>query len=166
MPRYAAFLRAVNVGGTGKLPMATLTHLALGCGFTDVRTYIQSGNLALTSRRGAAAVKATLEAALPAVLGKPGAVMVRRADELADVLARNPFPDAVPAQLLVVLLDAPVAPATRHGPAGETLVASGRELFIHYPGGMGRSTFKTPEATPGTGRNLATMRQMLALTGG
>ena len=43
-------------------------------------------------------------------------------------------------------------------------MASGRELFIHYPHGMGRSKLKVPEAAIGTGRNLATMRQMLALT--
>ncbi len=164
MPRYAAFLRAVNVGGTGKLPMAQLAALATTCGFTDVRTYIQSGNLALTSRLGAPAVKATLEAALAPVLGKPCAVMVRRADELATILDRNPFPAAVPAQLLVVLLDAPSAGPARTGPDGEQVVVSGRELFIHYPHGMGRSKLKVPEAAIGTGRNLATMRQMLALT--
>ena len=67
MPRYVALLRAVNVGGTSKLPMADLRAIATALGYDDVATYIQSGNLVLTSRDSAASVARDLAAAIAAV---------------------------------------------------------------------------------------------------
>ena len=71
MPRYVALLRAVNVGGTGKLPMTELTAMCLDAGFADVQTYIASGNVVFSSKLGAAKVKAALEQRLHAYAGKP-----------------------------------------------------------------------------------------------
>ena len=51
MTVYVALLRAINVGGSGKLPMKTLVSLCTGLGFADVRTYIQSGNVVFTSKK-------------------------------------------------------------------------------------------------------------------
>ncbi|HEY0064369.1 MAG TPA: DUF1697 domain-containing protein, partial [Telluria sp.] len=106
MTTYIALLRAVNVGGTGKLPMSELTAICEQAGFAAVKTYIASGNVVFDSGKTAAQVKATLEKAMLAYAGKPVGVMVRSAAELAKVLADNPFPDAAPNRTVAVFLDA------------------------------------------------------------
>lgn len=167
MTSYAAFLRGVNVGGHGRLAMRDLAALCGDAGCRNVRTCIQSGNVALTSDRSERAIKKALEDALTEVLGKPAAVMVRTSAELESVVARNPFPDAEPSKLLVLFLDEP-PPRTRFAglatPGGESVQPDGREVFVHYPDGMGRSRLKLPFAETGTGRNLNTLRKLLAMT--
>jgi uncharacterized protein (DUF1697 family) len=131
-----------------------------------VRTYIQSGNVVFESRLSQARAKAALEDALEARLGKRHAALLRTLDELRDIARRNPFPDAEPKQLLVVLLDAPPPPNALSGwkiPGRERLHLDGRELFIHFPDGMGTSKLKIPFADVGTGRNLNTIRALIDL---
>ena len=77
MTAYVALLRAVNVGGIGKLPMAELRAMAQKAGFANPRTYIASGNLVFESDADEAGVKAALEAALETYAGKPVGVVVR-----------------------------------------------------------------------------------------
>jgi uncharacterized protein (DUF1697 family) len=77
MQTHVALLRAVNVGGTGKLPMAELRALCEAAGFAGVRTYIASGNVVLRSASTARRVQATLEAARSAMPAKPVGVLVR-----------------------------------------------------------------------------------------
>ena len=96
MPAYAALLRAVNVGGTGKLPMAELQAMCEAEGYAGVRTYIASGNVVFHTGLVEVQVKAALERRLLAYAGKPVRVLVRTAAELARVLAANPFPDESP----------------------------------------------------------------------
>ncbi|MEY2934841.1 MAG: hypothetical protein RL033_5590 [Pseudomonadota bacterium] len=166
MPAYAAFLRAVNVGGTGKLPMSELRRLCEESGLSDVTTYIQSGNVVFRSKRTEAGAKKLLETALAVQLGKPCGVHVRTADELRTLLAQNPFPDAAGNQLLVLFLDEkPPAAALKAVVAadGEELSACGQHIFIHFPNGQGRSKLKLPLAKLATGRNLNTVRKVLAL---
>ena len=71
MTAFVALLRAVNVGGTGKLPMSELKAMCEALGFEGVRTYIASGNVVFASRKSEAAVKKALEARLEAYAGKP-----------------------------------------------------------------------------------------------
>ncbi|MEZ4364778.1 MAG: DUF1697 domain-containing protein [Kofleriaceae bacterium] len=166
MPAFVALLRAINVGGTGLLPMKELAALCRDAGFTAVKTYIQSGNVVLRSRGGAAAVERTLAAALAKRLGKPAAVFVRTGVELEAILADNPFPDAAPNRVLVTFLAAKVparALAEVVAPDGEEVVRHGRELYVHYPNGMGRSRLKLPAAAAGTARNLNTVRRLAEL---
>ena len=166
MTTLIALLRAVNVGGTGKLPMAELRTLCTKAGFRDVRTYIQSGNVVLSSAASVPTAKATLEKLLERKLGKPGRVMVRTADELEAVVARNPFPEAAPNQLTIVFLDdAPPKGALKDWkiPGRERLALHGRELFLHFPDGMGNSRLKVPFADVGTGRNLNTVRKLIEM---
>src|SRR5215218_5761068 len=85
MTSYVALLRAVNVGGTGKLPMADLKALCEAAGFQAVRTYIASGNVVFRSDADAPAVKAALETCLRVYAGKPVGVLVRTAAEVAEV---------------------------------------------------------------------------------
>jgi len=166
MATHIALLRAVNVGGTAKLPMAELREIATGVGFQNPRTYIASGNLVLESRLGPAKVKQLLESALLKRFGKPCAVLIRSADQLEQVIGNNPFPDAEPAKLLVLFLDA--APDKKALAAvvaadGERLAAGEREVYIHFPNGMGRSKLKIPFASVSTGRNLNTVRALLQM---
>jgi uncharacterized protein (DUF1697 family) len=166
MPTFVALLRAVNVTGTGKLPMTTLKKLCERCGYTDVKTYIASGNVVFNTKETAAAVKAKLEAALLKPMGKPCLVFVRSADELDAVVRANPYPDAHPSRMIIVFLDAAPSKDAIKGwsiPGDEEMTLIGRELFIHFPTGQGTSKLKVPFANVGTGRNLNTTRAMLAL---
>ena len=106
MNAYIALLRAVNVGGTGKLPMTELKAMCEAAGFLSVRTYIASGNVVFQSTKTEAQVKAALEAALSAYAGKPVGVMVRTAAEMAAVLAHNPFSKMPGNRTVAYFLDA------------------------------------------------------------
>jgi uncharacterized protein (DUF1697 family) len=165
---YAALLRAINVGGTGKLPMIELTKLCTKAGFCEVKTYIASGNVVFTSPAKEAAVKASLEKALEKVMGKPVAVMVRTTPELESTIAANPFPGVPGNRLLITFFDEPLPKAAIAGivgPDGEELAIRGRELFIHYPKGMGVSKLKVPRGLLlGTGRNLNTVVKLAEMT--
>ena len=166
MTSYACLLRAVNVGGTGKLPMAELRAMCEAAGFTDVRTYIASGNVVLRSASTARQVQATLEAALADYAGKPVAVLVRTAAEMAAVLDANPFADAAPNRVMVIFLDQPPPPDALHqasGQAGEQLALGRREIYVHYPDGMGDSKLKISGAKAGTARNLNTVAKLVGM---
>ncbi len=159
-------LRAVNVGGTGKLPMSDLRALCEELGFRRVRTYIQSGNLVFSTTLATASAKSRLETALAKVLGKPCRVVMRSADELEATIAAVPFPEAAPNQLLLLFFDQAPARTKLDGwkiPARERLELRGRELFIHFPEGMGASKMRIPFADQGTGRNLNTVRKLLEM---
>ena len=91
MTTYVGLLRAVNVGGTGKLPMTELRAMCEAAGFTRVRTYIQSGNVVFAADEPEKIVKATLERALEAYAGKPVGVMVRTGPAMAAILVANPW---------------------------------------------------------------------------
>ena len=82
MTAYVALLRAVNVGGTGKLPMSELKRIAEELGLGSPRTFIASGNLVFTSDWSESKVQEELEKALADHMAKPVAVMVRTAAEL------------------------------------------------------------------------------------
>jgi uncharacterized protein (DUF1697 family) len=163
---YVALLRAINVGGTGKLAMSDLRQLCQDCGFLDVATYIQSGNVVFRSKLKEAGVKNALEQALAQKMGKPFGVLVRTAKELLDVVDKNPFPEAPPNRVLIVFLDEPPPPDSLKTvviPGEEELVLQGRELFIYFPDGMGQSKLKVPFQKTGTGRNLNTARKLAAM---
>src|SRR3954452_12334480 len=83
--RYVALLRAVNVGDTGKLAMSTLKAMCAEAGFSQVETYIASGNVVFSADAGPAAAKAALEARLRAHAGKPVGVAIRTAAEMQAV---------------------------------------------------------------------------------
>lgn len=166
MIRYAAFLRAVNVGGTGKLPMADLRLLCEQAGFADVQTYIASGNVALSASGDAAAVKSALEAQLLKYAGKAVAVMVRDTDALDAIIADNPFPEAPGNKVLVMLYDTPPDTADIAAPKGqrdEILACGTREIYVHFPSGQGASRLQLPQADKGTGRNMNTIVKMSAM---
>lgn len=166
MTTLVVLLRAINVGGTGKLAMADLVELCEGIGCSDVQTYIQSGNIVFNSRAAEAEVKAALEAALAQKLGKPAGVLVRRVAELKRILADNPFPEAPANRVVVMFYDKALpkaALAEVTSPGGEEIVLHRRELYVHYPNGQGRSKLKVPFAVAGTGRNLNTVSKLVSM---
>lgn len=168
MTTHIALLRAINVGGTGKLPMAELRALCEKAGFADVRTYIASGNLLLSSPLTPAQVKARLEELLAKRFGKHFPVMLRSRAQLQAVVRANPFPEAESNRLLIVFLDEKPPKdslAAVRIPGRERLELRGRELYIHFPDGMGKSKLKVPFANTGTGRNLNTVRTLLEMAG-
>lgn len=166
MTDHVALLRAVNVGGTGKLPMAELRALCEAEGFARVRTYIASGNVVFATDRDEAQVRAALERRLAAYAGRPVGVLVRTADEMAAVLAANPFPDAPPNRTVAIFLDAP-PPAdaldrVRHRTT-EQLALGRREIYVAYGDGMGSSRLVIPAAAAGTARNMNTVAKLVAM---
>ena len=166
MPTHIALLRAVNVGGTGKLPMAELKAMALALGFANPRTYIASGNLLFESELAIDEAGAQLEARLAEYAGKPMGVLMRSPAELRELLARNPFPEAPGNRLLITFLPAALPePLVAKGQNDEQWRLLGRELWVHYPGGMGSSKLRIPAAEAGTARNLNTVQALLALAG-
>jgi uncharacterized protein (DUF1697 family) len=163
MTRYVALLRAINVGGTGKLPMGDLKAICGEAGFTSVATYIASGNVVFDSKAKPATVKSELEARLLAYLGKPMGVTVRTAAEMAAVLEANPFPKADPKFTYAIFLDeVPPRDALKHavGQTEEKMVLGEREIFVHYGSGMGRSKLRIPAAKSGTARNMNTVAKL------
>lgn len=166
MPVHVALLRAINVGGTGKLAMADLRALCEELGFGDVKTYIQSGNVLFRSDLSAPEVAAKLDAALGETLGKAPGVMVRNAGQLHAIAENAPFPDAKTNLLHVVFLpNAAAADALDKlvAPDGEEVRITGHEIYVHYPNGSGRSKMKLPALKPGTARNLNTVRKLAEL---
>lgn len=168
MTVFVGLLRAVNVGGTGKLPMSELQQVCRKLGFSAVRTYIQSGNVIFTSEQSERDVKAGLEGALQEHLGKNPGAAIRNASEMAAAFTRNPFPQVPPNQVLVHFLDDNVAPGGLDclaTPGLEKIVPHRREVYVYYPGGVGRSKLKLPIAAGSTARNLNTVGKIAALMG-
>ena len=165
---HIALLRAVNVGGTGKLPMADLRSLCEAAGFSNVKTYIASGNVLLSTDLSATDIKAELEKRLADYAGKPVGVIVRTVDEMADIVASNPFQDQPPQKTLTIFLDeAPPRDALEGaiGQAVEEMRLGKREIFVFYPDGQGRSKLKIPAAQAGTARNMNTIRKIVEMAG-
>jgi len=166
MKTYVALLRAVNVGGTGKLPMAELRSMCESAGFADVRTYIASGNVVLRSGLSRARIKAALEKQLAAHAGKPVGVIVRDAADMAAVLSANPFPKAAPNRTVAIFLDAaPPAGALEAASnvAGEEMALGKHEIYVHYGDGMADSKLRIPAAKAGTARNMNTVAKLVAM---
>ena len=163
MTKFVALLRAVNVGGTGRLPMTELKAMCETAGFGAVRTFIASGNVVFESGNTEAQVKAKLEGALEAYAGKGVGVMVRTGAEIAAVLAANPFPDAAPNRTMAIFLDAPPpADALKHatGRRNEQMALGVREIYVFYGDGMADSKLKIPAAKTGTARNMNTVAKL------
>lgn len=166
MTVYVALLRAVNVGGTGKLSMEELKSMCVGAGFTGVRTYIASGNVVFTARGDAGEVKSELERRLARYAGKPVMVAVRTAAEMAAIVEAIPFADAAPDRTVAIFLDAPPpadALSRAVGVRDEEMQLGVREIFVHYPSGIGTSKLRIPAAGLGTARNMNTIAKLATM---
>jgi uncharacterized protein (DUF1697 family) len=189
MASHVALLRGINVGGRNKVPMADLREVVTSLGHTGVTTYIQSGNVLFsTADTDTAALAAALEAAIEERFGIWASVVVLSRDELAQVLAGNPYAgEPNPKLVHVVFLNAepPGELVDRIGAAESTAAAKGSRdtvqavgpaLFLHTPDGYGTSelaqnVFRIISAPTGkkkpdlgaTARNWATATKLLSL---
>jgi uncharacterized protein (DUF1697 family) len=166
MTTYVALLRAVNVGGTGKLPMSDLKRICADAGFTRIETYIASGNVVFECDAEAAKVQSALEKRLLAYAGNPVGAFVRTAAEMRAVLKGNPFSGAEPKRTHVFFLRGkPASDAIDRvrGQAGETLRLGRHEIYVHYPFGMGQTKLRIPAAEQGTARNMNTVAKLVEL---
>jgi len=176
--RYAVLLRAVNVGGNNKVPMAWLREAATGAGFADVATYVQSGNLVLTASEKAPAVGEKVAGLIKAEHGLDIDVMVRTRAELAAVIAANPFTEHVdePSLLHVSFLAGkPTSAAVKALDPDEFIperfAVHGAQVYLWYPNGAGRSKLATAPwqkrlGVAGTARNWRTVLTLLDLLDG
>ncbi|HEV2043684.1 MAG TPA: DUF1697 domain-containing protein [Sphingomicrobium sp.] len=166
MTAYVALLRAMNVGGTGKLPMSELKRIGEECGFTNVRTFIASGNLLFNSDLAEADVQTRIEAKLEGYFGKPVAVFVRTAAELAATAAANPFTDDKPSRVMAHFIaeePVPAMLAEARDVAGERLALGPRAIFVSYGEGIGKTRLKLPAVKHGTARNMNSVAKMAAM---
>jgi uncharacterized protein (DUF1697 family) len=174
--RWAALLRGVNLGRR-QVHKGDLIAAAESLGYREVRTLLASGNLIFET--DSPTIEPDLRAAVLARTGVDAEVFARSRDAIAAVVAANPFPEVARErgnQLLVLFHHEPVPlsaleiiAAGYHGP--ERLEAVGRELFIDYPDGMGRSMLDAalprlkPGLPQGTGRNWNTVAKLAVLLG-
>jgi uncharacterized protein (DUF1697 family) len=172
---YVAMLRGINVSGRNKLSMTDLRQVFADAGCDDVRTYIQSGNVAFTSAAAPDTVVEAVERRLRGMVGCRVPVIIRGEDEIAAVVDGNPFlrRQADPAHLHVTFLaDTPGAPAVedlRARPtAPDAFEIVGRAVYLHCPDGYGRTKltnafFEKKLASEATTRNWRTVTTLVEL---
>ena len=174
MPRYVAFLRAVNVGGPRTIKMDVLRRIFEGLGFSGVSTYIASGNVIFeTTTRNTSVLEQGIEKGLIEALGYEATPFVRSGAEVNRIAAFNPFPKThigATDELGVIFLSAPLgADEQRHLKAQpsktDELRALGREIYWLRHRGPGGEIYSTAPfdriiALPFTIRSLRTVRQI------
>jgi uncharacterized protein (DUF1697 family) len=177
MTTYVALLRAVNLGPRNQIAMSDLRDLLTKLGFFGARSLLQSGNLVFQANtRTGAELERMLEAETAERLDLRTDIFVRTAEELKGIIARNPFRDEAerdPAHLVVMFLksvpivkDVETLQVSITGP--ETVRADGRQAYIVYPDGIGRSRLTNTLiekrlVTRGTARNWNTVQKLAAL---
>ena len=169
MQTFVALLRGINVGGNNALPMDDLKSICAGLGWTDVRTYIASGNVVFQADGGAEALAASLHGALP--FDVPVAVLP--ASEMKARLSHCPIvPNEGKLLHAFFCMDAPdvdqdVIALYR---TDEEVVVKGHTVWLHTPSGF--STSKLAErfdrvitGTTYTARNVNTVRKLVEMCG-
>ncbi len=178
MPRQIVLLRGINIGSRNRIAMPALREALADAGFDDVRTYLQSGNVVLSSRAVPKTVGRKCETLVADRFGLEIAVVVRTRDELAEVVRRNPLGDVAddpkryqvtfcaekPSAQIVERLEAAVADS-------EALTVSGREIYAWHPEGVARSKLWSllggrTLGVVATSRNWTTVTALLELAGG
>lgn len=166
MTAMIALLRAVNVGGTGKLPMSQLKAMCEAEGLIDVKTYIASGNVVFTTDHTPAQVQTALEKRLAAYAGKPISVITRTLTEMRAIAAAAPFTDAPGNKAITIFLDSPPPANTLsdiRGKANEKVALGAREIYVHYVDGQAKTKLVMAAATSGTARNMNTVNKLITL---
>ncbi len=176
--RQIVLLRGINIGPRNRIAMPRLREVLRDAGFADVATYVQSGNVLLTSDAPSARLAAECRRLITEAFGLEIDVVVRTRDELAEVVARNPLADVAvdPKRYQVSFLSEEPHPDVVQKLAAfaaedERLVAIGRELYAWHPGGAARSRLWARLAGPALGvkataRNWTTVTRLLALADG
>ena len=169
MTAYVALIRAVNVSGTGKLPMTDLKVMGERCGFANCRTFIASGNLLFTSDLDEAEAQQRIASRIEDYFGKAVAIHVRSGAEMAEAVARNPFAEAPGNRVVALFVDGEPTQAmvdAASGINGERLAHGPRLIYIAYGDGMADSKLKLPAMREGTARNMNSVAKMAELLAG
>jgi uncharacterized protein (DUF1697 family) len=171
---HLALLRGINVGGKAKLPMKELTAIFAAAGATNIRTYIQSGNVLFESPLPEPLIAAVTNE-IARTYGYPGRIVLRSASELAAAYKSNPFAKAgTPIETLHVyfLADKPGPAAVKSLDAdrspGDSFALRNREIYLHLPNGMARTKltnayFDSKLKTTSTARNWNTVGKLVGL---
>lgn len=178
MTNLIALLRGINVGGKKTIAMTELRELCEALGFTKVQSYIQSGNLVFFASEDAQAIERKLEGAIAQRFGFAVDVVVRSAAMWPALVKGNPFVAACQREPNLVLvsfskrpMDKDAVKALRErAKDGERIEAIGEVLYIHYPGGSGRSRLSPSlidqlVGSPVTARNFRTILKLAELAG-
>jgi uncharacterized protein (DUF1697 family) len=177
MPVLISMLRAVNVGGHSKIKMDALRALYTSLKFDNPQTYLQSGNVIFTTGESKLDVVAKrIQSAIEKKFACRTEIILRTTAELRSVVAKNPFskrPNIEPSKLLIAFLASDPGDTARkilqeQKFSPEELLVAGRELYIYFPDGMGKSRLPWPRIykilnTPGTGRNWNSVTKMLEM---
>ncbi len=173
--RQIVLLRGINIGPRNRVAMPALRELLTGAGFDDVRTYVQSGNVVLSTRRKERAVARACEELIASELGLEIPVVVRTRDELAEIVRRNPLGEVAddPKRYQVSFLEAEPDPRALEklselAVAGERIEAIGREIYAWHPDGVARSKLWAGLAgkslgVKATARNWTTVTTLLEM---
>lgn len=166
MTAYAALLRAVNVAGTGKLPMSELKRMGEECGFSQVRTFIASGNLLLVSDLPEGKVEALVTRKVADYFGKAVPVFVRSAAQMKALAEGNPFTDDKPSRVMAHVIARPATQDMLDGAKnvdGERMALGPRAIYVSYGEGIGKSKLQLPAVAQGTARNMNSVAKMADL---
>jgi uncharacterized protein (DUF1697 family) len=177
MPVLISMLRGVNLGPRNRIKMEDLRALYESLQLQEPRTHVQSGNVIFrTKEKNATKLAQMIQEGIGKKFGFRPEVVIRSIGELKQSLAANPFrtrQDIEPSKLLITFLSAEPAP---EAPAAirnlkldrEELHLIGRELYIYFPDGIGKS--KVPWSSvekflkvSGTARNLNSVVKMLEI---
>jgi uncharacterized protein (DUF1697 family) len=173
-------LRGINVGSANRIAMPALREALSDVGFLNVRTYLQSGNIVLETQLQESELSAAVELLIADRFGLNVPALASGPAEFGEVVAANPFPDAVrdPKRFQVTFLsDAPAADGVRQlealaAESGERFAARGRALYAWHPEGIQQSklaTRLTPKrlgVTIATARNWTTVTTLLEMAAG
>lgn len=178
MRRYAALMRAVNVGGKGSLPMAQVREMLAQAGFDDPQTLLASGNALVGSDLTPDEIERRFEAGIEARFGFSTDVLVRDVEQLTTVMAKNPFPAFAkdhPSTFIAYFLrgepDGDLADLKPFCAFGEEIAVGPGCLYLCYPQGSGTTklsgaTIERKLKVRGTGRNWNTVGKLVAKLGG
>jgi uncharacterized protein (DUF1697 family) len=173
--RHIVLLRGINIGPHNRVAMPKLRAALTEAGFDEVRTYVQSGNIVLESRKAAATVAKDCRRVIAEEFGLDIDVVTRTRDELAEIVRRNPLGDVAsePKRYQVTFLSEKADPKVIEKLAGaaageERMVAVGREIYAWHPDGVARSKLWSGLAGKGLGvtatsRNWTTVETLLAM---
>ena len=179
MTTFVALLRSVNVAGHGRLAMPELKASFLALDFTDVSTYIQTGNVIFGStKRSAAKLETEIERQLESTFGTTPKVILRTVPELTRIVATSPYPSrgADPSRHHVTFLAAVPSKARLAGfhppdSGRDELTIIGREIYVHTPDGYANTKLtgtylERHLGVSSTTRNWNTVTKLCALAGG
>lgn len=176
MKTFIGLLRGINVGGHNKIPMPELRALCAELGWSNVQTYIQSGNLAFSAAGNPAILEARLQRVIEKRFGLIIPIIVRAATDWPAYVKTNPFVEACKKESHLVMLclsrlppNADAATGLRERAAnGERIALIGDALWIHFVGGVARSKLSPTlldrmAGSPVTARNWLTVLKLNAM---